>query len=174
VLDLIPRIAMTAYVSVPEPSDRIPQSELNGILKSVESVLQSWANLSSHYIGMPAEGPAPLPLELSIRFSAPFFIFLNIRTTSDMTQVIIRSIRGQSIFPISDEEVFKEFSNFLSDRLMGYLWGNNRRPFKPDQQFFSTPQNWPIGEPAACAAFIVENLPIEIRLWTEFEGGERG
>ncbi len=164
---------MTAYVSVPEPSDQIPQSELNGILKSVESVLQSWAHLSSRYIGMPAEGPATLPLEVSIKFSAPFFVLLNIRTTSEMAQIIIRSIRGQIHFPLSDEEVFKEFANLLSDRLMGYLWGNNRRPFKPDEQFLSSPRNWPVGEPTACAAFIVENSPIEVRLWTGFDGGER-
>jgi len=165
---------MTSYSAVPEPSNQIPQSELNGILKSVEAVLQSWAHLSSRYIGMPAEGPATLPLEFSVRFSAPFSLFLNIRTTNEMAQVIIHSIRGQILFPISDEEAFKEFANLLSDRLMGYLWGNNRRPFKPDEQFLSVPQNWPIGEPTACAAFIVENSPIEVRLWTEFEGGERG
>jgi hypothetical protein len=164
---------MTVYVSVPEPSDQIPQSELNGILKSVDSVLQSWANLPSQYIGMPAEGPASLSLEFSIRFSYPFSVFLNIRTTSEMAQAMIRSIRGQTLFPISEDEIFKEFANLLSDRLMTYLWGNNRRPFKSDEQFFSVPENWPQGEPTACGAFIVENLPIEVRFWTESKREER-
>ncbi|HXL72047.1 MAG TPA: hypothetical protein VN963_00340 [bacterium] len=164
---------MTSYLAVPEPSDRIPEGELTGILKSVDSVLQSWANLSSQHIGMPAEGPAPLPLEFSIRFSFPSSVFLNVRTTGEMAQVMIRSIRGQAVFPISDEEVFREFVNLLSDRLMAYLWGNHRRPFKSNEQFFSAPRNWPLGEPTACGAFIVENFPIEVRLWAECKIGER-
>jgi len=163
---------VTSYFAVPEPSDRIPKSELNGILKSVDSVLQSWANLSSHYIGMPAEGPANLPLEVSVRFSFPHPIFLNVRTTSELARVLVNSIRCQAVYSIPEEEIFKEFVNLLSDRLMVYLWGNNRRPFRRDEQFHSTSRNWPLGEPTAGCAFIVENFPIEVRLWTEIKGWE--
>jgi hypothetical protein len=165
---------MAPYLAVPEPADQVPDSEFNGILKSLETVLQSWVNLSSRYIGMPAEGPAALPLELSIRFTSPYPVFLNVRTTSEMTQVMIHSLTGPILFPISDEEVFREFASLFSDRLMAYLWGNNRRPFKSDEQFYSQPRNWPPGEPTACAAFIVENFPIEVRLWTRSGAGGRG
>lgn len=164
---------MTSYFAVPEPSDRIPKSELNGILKSVDSVLQSWANLSSHYIGMPAEGPATLPLEVSVRFSFPHPIFLNVRTTDELAKVLVSSIRCQAIYSIPEEEIFKEFVNLLSDRLMVYLWGNNKRPFRCEEQILSTPQNWPLGEPDAGCAFIVENFPIEVRLWTELRSWGR-
>lgn len=163
---------MTSYAAVSEASNQIPESELTGIVKSVETVLQSWANLSSRYIGMPAEGPATLPLEVSVRFSSPCSVFLNVRTTSEMARVLVSSIRCQAVYPIPEEEVFKEFVNFLSDRLMAYLWGNNKRPFKTNEQFFSTPRNWPPGEPTAGGAFIVKNYPIEVRLWTESKGRE--
>jgi hypothetical protein len=68
--------------------------------------------------------------------------------------------------------VIKEFANLLSDRLMAYLWGNHRRPFKYDEQFFSAPPHWPKGELTACGAFIVENFPVEVRLWTGSKSGE--
>jgi hypothetical protein len=66
---------VTSYFAVPESKGRIPKSELSGILKSMESILKSWADLSARFIGAPAEGPADLPLEFSVLFSSPYCVF---------------------------------------------------------------------------------------------------
>jgi hypothetical protein len=96
---------------------------------------------------------------------------LNVRTTDEMALVLVRAIQCRAVESIPEKEVYKEFVHLLSDRLMVYLWGSKNRPFKRDGQFLSTPQKWPRHEPTASAAFIVENLPIEVRLWTESKKG---
>jgi hypothetical protein len=158
---------MPAYVAIPQQNGEFPKSELNGILQGVSVVLESWANLSSRYIGVPVEGPAPLPLEFSVKFSGQASGYLNVRTSDEMAKVLHRSIQSKNGSFITEEAIFKEFVAVFSGRLMAYLWGNNWGLFKSDAPVFSTPENWPASAPSACCAFIVENWPVEIRLWIE-------
>ncbi len=158
---------MPAYIAIPQQNGEFPKSELNGILQGVSVVLESWANLSSRYIGVPVEGPAPLPLEFSVKFSGQASGYLNVRTSDELAKVLYRSIQTKAKSHISQDDIFREFVAVFSGRLMAYLWGNNWGLFKSDAPTFSTPENWPKTDPSACCAFIVENWPVEIRLWIE-------
>jgi hypothetical protein len=160
---------MPSYFAVPPEYGEFPKSELNGILQGVAVVLETWANLPSRYIGVPVEGPAPMSLEFSVKFSGQASGYLNVRTTNEMAQVLLRSLEGKTDHPLQEDEVFKEFVVIFSGRLMAYLWGNNWGLFKSDPPSFSTPKNWPQDQPAASCAFLVENWPVEVRLWVEPE-----
>jgi hypothetical protein len=161
---------MPSYFAIPQEYGEFPKSELNGILQGVAVVLESWANLSSRYIGAPVEGPAPMPLEFSVKFSGHSSGFLNVRTTAEMAKILLRSGEGKTVRQLPEEEVFKEFVSIFSGRLMAYLWGNNWGLFKSDAPVFSTPEHWPKSQPAASCAFLVENWPVEVRLWIETDG----
>ena len=160
---------MPAYAAIPQENGEFPKSELNGILQGVSVVLESWANLSSRYIGVPVEGPAPLPLEFSVKFSGQATGYLNVRTSDELAKVLHHSIKSKNRAFASEDDIFKEFVAVFSGRLMAYLWGNNWGLFKSDAPVFSTPKDWPKETPSACCAFIVENWPVEIRLWIEGE-----
>ena len=160
---------MPSYFAIPQEYGEFPKSELNGILQGVAVVFESWAHLSSRYIGLPVEGPAPLSLEFSVKFSGHSSGFLNVRTTKEMAQILFKSVKGKSASLLPEEEVFKEFVAIFSGRLMAYLWGNNWGLFKSDAPVFSTPQDWPQKQPTASCAFLVENWPVEVRLWIETE-----
>jgi hypothetical protein len=158
---------MPSYFAIPQEYGEFPKSELNGILQGVAVVLESWAHLSSRYIGLPVEGPAPLSLEFSVKFSGQASGFLNVRTTKEMAQILLKSFKVKSSHSLPEEEIVKEFVAIFSGRLMAYLWGNDWGLFKSDAPIFSTPQDWPQYQPTASCAFLVENWPVEVRLWIE-------
>lgn len=160
---------MPSHFIPPQEYGEFPKTEVNAILQGVTAVMESWAHLPSRYIGMPVEGPAFLPLEFSVRFSGHATGFLNVRTTPDVAKVLILKVGGRKALKSAEVEVFKEFVDVFSGRLMAYLWGNNWGLLRMELPNFTTPKSWPKKEPTACCAFIVEHWPVEVRLWIDQE-----
>ena len=156
---------MPSYSPVPHKHGQFLKSEINGILECLAEVLETSAKLRCRHIGMPAEGPASLPLEFSVRYYGQSSIYLNVRTTMELAQLLEASIQDGAMKPGKREETFKEFVNAFGGRLTAYLWGSVGGNSSPDIPSLSTPQSWPAREPTACCAFIVENWPLEVRLW---------
>lgn len=158
---------MPSYFMPPQEYGEFPKTEVNAILQGVTAVMESWAHLPSRYIGVPVEGPASLPLEFSVRFSGYASGFLNVRTSIEMARALVRQTNGKNVTRVPVEDVFKEFVDIFSGKLMAYLWGNNWGLLKMEMPTFTQPKNWPEKEPTACCAFIVENWPVEVRLWID-------
>jgi hypothetical protein len=48
---------------------------------------------------------------------------------------------------------------------MTFLWGKSGQAFDPFIPIPTVPRDWPEVEPSASCAFIVENIPVEVRIW---------
>src|SRR5271163_2592289 len=114
---------MPSYFLPPTEYGNSPKTEVNAILQGVTAVLESWAHLPSRYIGIPVDGPAPLPLEFSVRFAFHTTGFLNVRTAPELAKILLNHTQGGQVKKLS-EEVVREFVDIFSGRLMAYLWGN--------------------------------------------------
>jgi hypothetical protein len=160
---------MLNYSPLPMEHQGFPQSELNAVMEAMKHVLQSWAFLPSSHIGIPAEGPAPLPMERSVRLSGPALCFLNIRTVPELSPLLSSYAQGEEQNPEAGEDAFHEFVNIYCGHLMTYLWGRDGKAFDSYIPVPTTPTEWPKTQPSAACAFIVENTPVEVRLWIKNE-----
>jgi hypothetical protein len=142
-----------------------PKAEQNAIMEAMKNVLHSWAYLPSGSIGAPVEGPAPLAVERSVRLSGRALAYLNLRTTPELSKMLSQYAKGEENQGADDEDAFHEFVNIYCGHLMTYLWGKEGAQFDSYLPIPTTPSDWPSSMPAAACAFLVENIPVEVRLW---------
>jgi hypothetical protein len=157
--------SMQRYSPLPMQIHGFPKSELRAVMEAMKHVLQSWAFLPSTEIGLPVEGPAPLALERSIRLSGPALCFLNLRTAPELSVLLSESAQGETPDSEENEDAFHEFVNIYCGHLMTFLWGKSGQAFDPFIPIPTVPRDWPEVEPSASCAFIVENIPVEVRIW---------
>lgn len=156
---------MQEYSPLPMRINGFPKTELRAVMEAMKHVLQTWAFLPSTEIGHPVEGPAPLALERSVRLSGPALCFLSLRTEPELSSLLSEYAQGEAPNPEDHEDAFHEFVNIYCGHLMTFLWGKAGQAFDPFIPIPTTPSDWPETEPTASCAFIVENLPVEVRLW---------
>jgi hypothetical protein len=156
---------MQTYYPAPLEYQGFPKAELNAIMESMRHVLHSWAYLPSGPIGTPVEGPARLDLERSVILSGRALAFLNVRTCPELTSLLSQCAMGEPGSAADAEDAFHEFVNIYCGHLTTYLWGKEGAKFNSFLPVPSTPTEWPRVEPSASCAFLVENIPVEVRLW---------
>ncbi len=156
---------MPTYFPAPLEHQDFPKAEQNAVQEAMRHVLHSWAYLPSGPIGAPVEGPAPLKLERSVSLSGRALAYLNIRTSPELAKLLSESARGEERHEENDEDAFYEFVNIYCGHLMTYLWGKEGAKFDSFLPVPTTPVDWPKPTPSASCAFLVENIPVEVRLW---------
>jgi hypothetical protein len=156
---------MPTYVPAPLEHQDFPRAEISAVQEAMKHVLHSWAYLPSGSIGAPVEGPAHLPLERSVRLSGRSVAFLNIRTNRELSGLLSQYARGEEVPAGAEEDAFQEFVNIYCGHLMTYLWGKEGSKFESFLPVPTTPADWPTITPSASCAFLVENIPVEVRLW---------
>ena len=156
---------MSVYVPNPMEHHDFPKSEINAVLEAMRHVLRYWAYLPYCDVGLPVDGPAKMPLERSVRLSGRSLACLTIRTQPELAELLAHYSQGESKNPGDAEDAFQEFVNIYAGHLMTYLWGDSGKSFDPYLPVPTTPNDWPKPTAAASCAFIVENIPVEVRLW---------
>ncbi len=156
---------MQVYFPAPLEYQDFPKAEMNAVMEAMKNVLHSWAYLPSGSIGAPVEGPAPLQLERSVRLSGRALGYLNVRTNPELSKILAEYAQGEPVAVENQEDAFHEFVNIFCGHLMTYLWGKEGKGFDSFLPIPTTPADWPITSPAASCAFIVEDIPVEVRLW---------
>ena len=160
---------MRTYYPAPLEHHDFPKAEQSAVMEAMKQVLQTWAYLTSGPIGAPVEGPARLPLERSVRLSGRALAFLNIRTNQELSTLLSQSATGEEENQGDSEDAFQEFVNIYCGHLMTYLWGKSGSHFDSFLPVPTHPGDWPKGTPSASCAFLVENIPVEVRLWIKAE-----
>jgi hypothetical protein len=160
---------MQTYVSESMEREDFPQAEVNAIMEAMRYVFHSWAYLPSDPVSSPGEAIAPLALERSVRLSGPAPVFLNVRTVPELSDLLAQCAEGETKSSADREDAFQEFVNIFCGHLMTYLWGKDGAVFDPYLPVPTSPSDWPKSKPSARCAFIVENMPIEVRLWLQAE-----
>ena len=156
---------MPTYFPAPLEYQDFPKAEQSAVQEAMRHVLHSWAYLPCGSIGAPVEGPAPLVIERSVRLSGRALAFLNIRTTPELSKMLAQCAQGEENHGDNGEDAFHEFVNIYCGHLMTYLWGKAGAKFDSFLPVPTTPMDWPNVQPSASCAFLVENIPVEVRLW---------
>ena len=160
---------MHVYTPAPLEYQDFPKAEQNALQEAMKHVLHTWAYLPSGPIGAPVEGPAGLSLERSVRISGRALGFLNLRTSPELSFLLSQCAQGEEEPAGDSEDAFHEFVNIYCGHLMTYLWGKSGTHFDSFLPVPTTPTDWPKGAPTASCAFLVENIPVEVRLWIKGE-----
>lgn len=131
------------------------------------TVLEKWAFMPSDAIGTAVEGPANLPLERMVGFSGPLEGFLVVRAPERFGKFLWENVSGEenSTSTIPHGDAFTEFVNLYFGHLLTSMTEFRMGNFDPYLPQSSHPALWPKEKPQSAVALLVEDMPIEIRLW---------
>jgi chemotaxis protein CheY-P-specific phosphatase CheC len=151
----------------PEAPADIPAIKNQELFEVFQSVLEKWAFLSCDSMGATVEGPAYLPLERMVGFSGPVEGFLVVRAPERFGQYLWENVAGEDKAPntISHGDAFSEFVNLYFGHLLTNLREFVQGTFDPYLPQPSHPALWPKYQPEAALALLVEDMPVEVRLW---------
>jgi hypothetical protein len=146
------------------PSVSIQDQELFEIFRGV---LEKWAFLPCDTMGSTVEGPAELPLERMVGFAGPLEGFLVVRAPERFGQYLWENVSGESegTDSIPHGDAFSEFVNLYFGHLLSRFHRFAQGTFDPYLPQPSDPTLWPKRQPQASLALLVEDMPVEVRLW---------
>jgi hypothetical protein len=137
------------------------------LIELVDRVLSDWAFLAVSPAGKPAVGPAVLPLEFSTILAGKLKCLLVLRSSHAFGAELAYACTGDPGAREQGADAFRELCNLLASHLLtGYLGGESGdfAPFLPER---SRPEQWPAVPAEVEAVMMVENFPLEARLWIE-------
>ena len=159
--------------SAASPAPRVPSTI--ELAELIDTVLSDWAFLSAAPAGLPAEGPAPLPVEFSVDLKGPLRCRLVLRSDDAFAAELAHASTGDPGARSQGADAFKELSNLVASHLLTAFFGGREASFEPFVPVPSRPEFWPPRRPDAESVMIVERFPLEARLWVEPRvGASRG
>jgi hypothetical protein len=145
----------------------IPSIKSQELFEVFQMVLEKWAFLPCDSMGATVEGPAHLPLERMVGFSGPIEGFLVVRAPERFGQYLWENVGGEdgAANGIPHGDAFSEFVNLYFGHLLTNLREFVQGTFDPYLPQPSNPTLWPKDQPEAALALLVEDMPVEVRLW---------
>jgi hypothetical protein len=144
----------------------IKDQDLFGVF---QEVLEKWAFSSCDSMGTTAEGPVNLPLERMVGFTGPWEGFLVVRAPEGFGRMLWENVAGEGAAPnsIAQVDAFSEFVNLYFGHLLTLFRQRTEGTFDPYLPQASNPSLWPGRRPDAALAILVDDMPVEVRLWLE-------
>lgn len=138
------------------------------LFECFSKVMGSFAYLSCQPAGVPGIVLQALPLEMTVGLKAPGHTgTLVVRTTEKLPPYVLEAASGEVEEDSNPEDAFKEMVNLFC----GHLLTDCFQPRGIEFGFFlpriSTPTDWPLRPADSACALLVENHPVEIRLWVD-------
>jgi len=144
-------------------SQRLPNAlELADL---VDRVTREWANLAARPAGLPAPGPANLPLEFSVDFAGPLTLRMVLRCGEDLGAELAEGSTGDPGARALAADAFREMVNQVAQHWVIRRPHAFPRPRKAGLARASLPGGWPPREPDAAVVVMVDTFPLELRLW---------
>jgi hypothetical protein len=157
------RQTMSVLGSRDAAQPRIPSSF--ELAELIDKVLSDWAFLSAVPAGKPAQGPADLGLEFSVALVGPVDGFLVLRCGADLAADVAQASTGDPGARSEGPDAFKELCNLVASHLMTTFLAGGHLDFLPFVPKLSQPGEWPAQPADAESVMLVENHPLEARLW---------
>ncbi len=147
----------------------LPAIKSRDLFEVFQAVLEKWAFLPCDYIGNAVEGPASLPLERMVGFSGPMEGCLVVRSSARFGKHLWENVSGNDLSPDDTPhgDAFSEFVNLYFGHLLTLFRQSVEGTFDPFLPQSSIPSLWPDRQPDAALALLVENIPVEVRLWLD-------
>lgn len=147
----------------------VPAITNQDLYEVFQSVLEKWAFLSCDFMGGTVEGPAQLPLERLVGFSGPLEGYLVVRSSENFGKHLWENVSGDesALDAAPHGDAFSEFVNLYFGHILTVLRRHVEGTFDPYLPQSSIPSLWPGRKPDAAIALLVENIPVEVRLWID-------
>lgn len=136
----------------------------------MDRILGDWAFLSASPSGRPVPGPAPLELEYCVSLNGYFKAQLVLRTKAALAADLAHASTGDPSARAQGADAFKEFCNLVASHLLSSFLGGDQNNFEPFLPQASTPEQWPSAKPDSEIVVMVDQHPLEARLWIECPG----
>lgn len=149
----------------PQPAPFLVRPSGFAVTEVVDRVLSDWAYLGSQPAGMPAPGPADLPLEYSVRLSGPAHYLLVMRSTEALGSAVAVASTGDPGAEGLGPDAFRELVNLVAGHLLTDCLDGGTELYQAFLPEASRPDTWPSHDPMGQSLLLVENQPLEIRLW---------
>ena len=158
----------------PHPAPFLARPGGFAVTEVVDRVLSDWAYLSTQPAGTPAPGPADLPLEYSVRLSGPAHYLLVMRSTEALGSAVAVASTGDPGAEGLGPDAFRELVNLVAGHLLTECLDGGSELYQSFLPRASVPADWPSSDPMGQALLLVENQPLEIRLWADQSGAGHG
>lgn len=157
---------MTIDTLGPKPRT-FPPLPLLDLSHLFEKVVRIWGLSTVHHLGKIQDQQTYLPLERMVTLTGAVKGFLVVRSTREFA-LWLRSRRENTVLGrYPEEEIFEELVSLFTLYLVHSFWKPHLFSLGPVVPFPSIPSDWP-NEPARFSAtLMVEEFPLEIRLWLE-------
>jgi hypothetical protein len=133
----------------------------------VDHVVSDWAFFSAQPAGQPAQGPAALDLEYTVQLRGPVNCLLVMRADRSLGRALAVASTGDPSAAEEGRDAFKELVNLVAGHLLTTFFGGSELNFEPFLPQPSVPAVWPLSEPDSQSVVMVEQNPLELRLWLE-------
>jgi hypothetical protein len=141
---------------------------------SFNGFINRWARLSAQHFSLSHEDIAHLPLEQSICFPEPFEGLLVVRSRDDFGKLLCELNEEKTPSdPVKKREYFLEMTVLFWHQLFLDLWRLDTRKLKQALFKNSIPLDWPDRNPQSSFGTLINNIPLEVRLWSDITDGER-
>ena len=131
----------------------------------IEKVLLSWGAARIKRLPHFPSKTSYAPLERMALLTGRLNGTLVIRTTLEFAEWL-RNLRADtSLGRYSEIEIFEELVSLYCLYLFHDFWVPQDFQIGPIRPFRSVPSDWPSGAPHAVCDYLVEDFPVEIRLW---------
>jgi hypothetical protein len=133
-----------------------------------EKFVKYWAGRAAvEYLGPTSGDTVDMPVEVSVRWKGSVGGTLVIRCYRDFLKWLMESRDYKPLNLFTEKEIFHEMSTLYCVYLIQYFWLSEIFEMGLVLPRFSTPQDWPLREPDATCGLLVEQNPVEIRLWMD-------
>ncbi|HUO56948.1 MAG TPA: hypothetical protein VMV05_02110 [bacterium] len=138
----------------------------------LERILRSWGAKQIHRLGRELTGTLYLPMERMALLTGTLRGFLVLRGSLEFSAWLRQLHDETPLGRCSEAEVFEELVALLGLSLTHSFWNPDSFEVGPIHPFVSIPSDWPSGEPQFSCSMLVEEHPVEMRLWLESAAGE--
>jgi len=130
-----------------------------------EKFVNYWAAAEYEYLGPLPKGLCGLQTEVSVHWKGHMGGRIVIRCNSGFLRWLQESRDDKPAHMRTEKEIFHEMSSLYSVYLIFCFWMSDFMEMDMIQPHSSTPADWPSAEPTATCGLLVQDNPVEIRLW---------
>ena len=133
-----------------------------------QKFVKYWAGKAEvEYLGPTGANTIDMPVEVSVRWKGSVSGTLVIRCYREFLNWLMESRDYKPLNLCTEKEIFHEMSTLYCVYLIQYFWISELFELGLVLPRPSTPQNWPVRDPDSTCSLLVEQNPVEIRLWLE-------
>jgi hypothetical protein len=130
-----------------------------------EKFVKYWADPEFQYRGPIQDDLPGMSSEVSIRWKGEVGGRIVIRCHPKFLRWLEESRDTKPSHMQTETEIFREMSSLYAVYLIYCFWMSDFSEMGMIQPNPSTPADWPVRKPSATCSLLVQNNPVEIRLW---------